>query len=116
MNVLFSGGAGVRRVTGKHKHGLPLYLQLDRLYLTATSRNRNKGDFSGRLVGALQLMLCAVVFTFVSDQRFSYLDFGILIIVELCRGGSQELLIFTEAGGCVPEFSTSTFKVLWVLH
>ena len=115
MNVLFSGGAGVRRLTGKHKHGLPLCLQLDRLYLTATSRNRNKGDYSGRLVGALQLMLCAVVFTFVSDQRFSYLDFGILIIVE-CRVDSQELLIFMEVEGCVPEFSTNTFKVLYILH
>jgi hypothetical protein len=108
---MFSGGAGVRRVTGKHKHGLPLCLQLDRLYLTATSRNRNKGGFSGRLVGALQLGLCAVVFTFVSDQRFSYLDFGILIIVE-CRDVSQELLIFAEFEGCVPEFSTNTCKAL----
>ena len=111
MNVLFSGGAGVHRLTGKHKHGLPLCLQLDRLYLTATSRNRNKGDFSGRLVDALQRMLCAVVFTFVSDQRFSYLDFGILIIVE-CRVDSQELLIFMEVEGCVPAFPTNTFKVL----
>ena len=87
MNVLFSGGAGVGHVTGKHKDGLPLCLQVERLYLTATSRNRNKGDFSGCLVGALQLMLYAFVFTFVSDQRFSYLDFGILIVVE-CRDDS----------------------------
>jgi len=76
----------------------------------ATSRNRNKGDFSGRLVGALQLLLCAVLFTFVYDQQFSYLDFGILIIVE-CPVDSQELLIFTEVEVCVPEFSTETCKV-----
>ena len=113
MNVLFSGGAGVRRGTGKHKHGLPLCLQLDRLYLTATSRNRNKGDFSGRLLGALQVMLCAAVLTFVSDQRFSYLDSGILItrIVE-CRVDSQELLIFTEFEDRLPEFSTNVCKLL----
>jgi hypothetical protein len=78
VNVLFSGGAGVRPVTRKHKHGLPLCLQLVRFYATATSRNRNKGDFSGRLVGALLLMLCAAVFTFVSGQRFSYIDSEIL--------------------------------------
>jgi hypothetical protein len=77
----------VRPVTRKHKHGLPLCLQLDCFCVTATSRNRNKGDISGRLVGALLHMLYAVVFTFVYDQRFSYLDFGILIVVE-CRDDS----------------------------
>jgi hypothetical protein len=74
VNVLFSGGAGVRRVTGKHKHGLPLCLQLDRLYLTAMPL-----PGTGIKVTSLDVLLVHYIFCFVLLYLHSFMINNFLI-------------------------------------
>ena len=105
VNVSSSRGAGVRRVTGKHKHGTCLYVfgwaVCVSLSLPGTGIKVNSLDSR---TSCWYSIAYAFLCTFDSTQRLSYLNFRISIVVAFPYD-RHDLLIYTEVRGYVPELS-----------